>query len=976
MTQFIKIAQSSSIRKLANTFVIIFAIFTALGGYTLYASGQREALIQYQATYIHRKSTLLISAHQNFTSLRLLLKTTLLDDEFMAHSGQLKQQRSQAEFSELYRLVMLDLNEYMSLSTTDPHTPQHVLDYNIAQAQYIKLMVDDLFANVKNDFFIHGTPSMSVSDFNSDIDIAFRNLRINAENSRLNAEEQLTNQLQQSHRNTLMILFAALVILFGLFVKIIQTFNNVVLTSRNQAKRIVDGDFSIPENMSNSSTFFELLKTISSTFADLSTHISYVSTADISFENRPFLDPHHFSGAYQTLVDAVNGLTDDIIAFKSELAFTKLIVDSMPSATIMFSEDFEILNLSDYSLTLFGVDTYDEFKTLFFDLIQCPAPNEAPDHVKSFKSKISSAFQEGYIYFEWLHYTKAKEPIPTSVILYRTQYNGKDVVLSYISDIRELHNSREQELKIKSHMEFLFKSIPLKIEYWDKDFNLIYSNKLDAPLIFTRVTDIKLTRESYNLADKQPNGEPSLTYWNRHLNAVFNDLAAPDLHKWNFLLYKNDGSPIHFSVESYKTRFDGEDLVVTYSKDITDIIVESENVLRAEKEKELIKDASDAKSAFLAKMSHEIRTPISAVIGISQLELDNASHPHLTLESFSRIHTSGNMLLGIVNDILDLSRIDSGQMILSTTTYNLAELINNISQINKPSRDVTNIDFILNITPKLPLHLIGDPLRIKQVLTNTLSNAFKYTETGFVSLSVEYETIDDKHIHLVFFVEDTGIGMTNDELARIFDEYARFQESAAKFTQGTGLGMSITKKFLDMMDGHIFITSKQGIGTKVKISIPQQLADDQFIGIDVARTLEQLVPLDLAAHKKHATHHPYTRSRVLIVDDVNLNIFVAKGLLSKYDIDVDAADSGQLAIDKIENGATYDLILMDQMMPHLSGNQTTAKLRAMGYDKPIILFTADVVSTNTDYLSKGYDGFLSKPINLSTLRGLLQEFLE
>jgi PAS domain S-box-containing protein len=246
---------------------------------------------------------------------------------------------------------------------------------------------------------------------------------------------------------------------------------------------------------------------------------------------------------------------------------------------------------------------------------------------------------------------------------------------------------------------------------------------------------------------------------------------------------------------------------------------------------EAANNANRAKSAFLANMSHEIRTPMNAILGITEIELRDETLAKKTKESLTRIHDSGELLLSIINDLLDMSKIEAGKLESAPAKYDIACLINDVMMLNMTRMGSKSIEFKLFINENIPAALFGDELRIKQILNNILSNAWKYTKKGMIALSVSVAADSDKEgsdATLIFKVSDTGIGMTKDQISRLFDEYARFNMEANRTTQGTGLGMSITRNLLRMMQGEISVTSTINMGTEFIVQIPQKTAGADF----------------------------------------------------------------------------------------------------------------------------------------------------
>ncbi|MDR1132903.1 MAG: response regulator [Synergistaceae bacterium] len=396
------------------------------------------------------------------------------------------------------------------------------------------------------------------------------------------------------------------------------------------------------------------------------------------------------------------------------------------------------------------------------------------------------------------------------------------------------------------------------------------------------------------------------------------------------------------------------------------------------REKKKAEDASRTKSEFLATMSHEIRTPLNAIIGLSEIELQREL-PGDTYPNMEKIYNSGVSLLNIINDILDISKIETGNLELTPVRYDTSTLLNDVVQLNIVRIGSRPIEFKLHIDPAIPSALHGDDMRVRQILNNLLSNAFKYTKRGRVTLRVGWKP-DNGGATLVFIVSDTGIGIRMADMAKLFSKYTQLDAKANRQIEGTGLGLSITKRLVQMMGGVISVESVYNQGSTFTVKIPQTIVDESPIGEGAAKGLEAFKLTEGRGGKRIArAYMPY--GKVLVVDDVPTNLDVTRGLLLPYGLKTDCVSSGPEAISLIRGGARYDLILMDHMMPVMDGMEAARVIREdIGSDYartvPIVALTANAVSGSEEmFLSRGFNGFISKPIDIMALDAVLNRWV-
>jgi signal transduction histidine kinase/DNA-binding response OmpR family regulator len=430
--------------------------------------------------------------------------------------------------------------------------------------------------------------------------------------------------------------------------------------------------------------------------------------------------------------------------------------------------------------------------------------------------------------------------------------------------------------------------------------------------------------------------------------------------------YRAVCSPMNSSSEMDEQNFCG--LIIIYY-DQTDIITAMNQAM----------EANNAKSRFLATMSHEIRTPMNAIIGISDIELMRNSQDYQDrrgLESFETISRSAHSLLGIINDILDLSKAETGKLELIQSNFDFASMLNDTIQLNITRIGSKPIEFFLEFDGDIPGSLVGDELRIKQIFNNILSNAFKYTDEGSVYFYIKSFIFDNK-AEMTFQITDTGQGMREEDLKMLFDEYSRFNSSANRKNEGTGLGMNITHRLVTMMGGTITAESEYGKGSVFTVILTFEMPENvAFIPPETKKEIEKFRYQAQYKEKIRIVHEDMSYGKVLVVDDVETNLVVADGLIAPYGIICEKANSGQQAIDLIHAGNTYDIIFMDHMMPIMDGIEATKIIRNNGYNGVIIALTANALTGNDImFRENGFDDFISKPIDIRLFDKALHKYI-
>lgn len=380
--------------------------------------------------------------------------------------------------------------------------------------------------------------------------------------------------------------------------------------------------------------------------------------------------------------------------------------------------------------------------------------------------------------------------------------------------------------------------------------------------------------------------------------------------------------------------------------------------------------ANKAKSDFLANVSHEIRTPINVVVGMSDVILRDYNEPQL-LGYAQNIQNAANTLLDLINDILDFSKIESGRISLSNEQYRVDELFRDIVLVFQHKGKEKGLSFETKINKNIPRMLYGDVIRIKQILTNILTNAFKYTREGGITLRATFEMNGPETGELIISVEDTGIGIRKEELDKVFELFVRLDERLNKSVEGTGLGLNITKKLVEAMNGEIKVYSEYGKGSVFTIIIPQHVrsAQNDFIG---EFSCEEII----APRKSVGYEAP--DAKVLIIDDSKTNLIVAKALLRDTKVKIVTGTSGEECLELVKK-EHFDVIFLDHRMPVMDGIETFAKMNLMSHlneATPVIMLTANAINNAKEYYMKeGFADFISKPICEESITGMLKKYL-
>ncbi len=495
----------------------------------------------------------------------------------------------------------------------------------------------------------------------------------------------------------------------------------------------------------------------------------------------------------------------------------------------------------------------------------------------------------------------------------------------------------------------------------------------------------------------------TVSYYNKPAQKLFPELEDPKKNEASIQKLLNDfnssissGEPVRLDERIYTPRaipLTEDELRIGTLYSLSDDSEHYRYMDQLREQKQIADNANEAKSQFLANMSHEIRTPINAVLGFNEMvsrecekfrDAKEEKNP-LVSEAFKNISTyseniegAGSNLLSIINDILDLSKIEAGKMELTDGEYSLSSILHDISGMITFRALEKGLEFIADVDESLPDKLVGDLVRVRQVITNILTNAVKYTDKGNVKLIVRAENngtvkVGDT-LNLIVTVKDTGIGIRPEDMQKLFGSFERLELKRNSTIEGTGLGLAISRQLVSMMGGDITVNSEYGSGSTFVITIPQKVSSTEPVGNINAR------PDNAAKAKKiYKPSFSATDAVILIVDDSIVNLRVAKALLRDTGLIIDTADSGNKALE-LTLQKKYDFILMDQRMPNMDGIEALKNIRAQhdgpNPDTPVICMTADaIIGSREKYIGAGFDDYLSKPVKSEELEQTLLKYL-
>ncbi|MDR0293264.1 MAG: response regulator [Oscillospiraceae bacterium] len=624
--------------------------------------------------------------------------------------------------------------------------------------------------------------------------------------------------------------------------------------------------------------------------------------------------------------------------------FARLIFETVPVSCDLWDEDGSIVDCNEEALKLFGVRDKEEYRRRFAEF----SPETQPDgrnSLRRVREIVDTVLNDGFFRFNWLHNDADGTPIPVVIHAKRIMYQGRYVAASYKYDMREELRTQEQARKAEKRTKLLFDSMPLCGCMWADDLSILDSNQ-ETMKLFGLPGKLSTSETFHKLSpETQPDGKKSTETARRKLTEAF---SGSGYSRFEWLHQTLDGEPLPCEVTLIRSEYNGETVVLSYIRDIR----EQKKMLAAEA-------ASYAKTAFLSNMSHEMRTPMNAIIGMAAIG-KNAADTERKDYAFGKIEDASTHLLGVINDVLDISKIEANMLELSPVEFDFERMLHKVVSVINFRVNEKRQKFSVHVDGKVPRFIVGDDQRLAQVIMNLLSNAVKFTpEQGAIRLDASMTGEKNGLCELRIEVTDTGIGISAEQQDKLFRAFSQAESGISREYGGTGLGLVISKRIVELMGGELWVESEQGEGSRF------------IFTVRVARgkkTVRNLLSPGIN----------WDTIRVLAVDDMEETREYFKDVFNRLRVKCDVAADGFEALQMIEDNGQYDICFIDWRMPGMDGIELTRRIKARGNGKPpvVIMISAynweDIKETASQ---AGVDKYLVKPLLSSAIMDCVNDCL-
>ncbi|MCL2029442.1 MAG: response regulator [Deltaproteobacteria bacterium] len=642
----------------------------------------------------------------------------------------------------------------------------------------------------------------------------------------------------------------------------------------------------------------------------------------------------------------------------AEYETMKILLDKTPLCCQLWDGDHKKVYCNEAAVRLFGFKDKEDYLARSSELY----PEYQPDGRRSDEKiayYIKKAFEEGGCSFDWTYKMLDDTAMPAEVVLARVEYEGGRGLAGYTRDMREHNKMMEKMLQDEERMNLMLDAMPLTCHLIGRDYKIIDCNR-EAIQVFG-AADKEEYREKYYdyLPEFQPSGRRS-----KELSDEYIDRAFDEGHlrfEWHY--QKPGGESLPCEVTLVRVKYGGRDIIAEYARDLREQMAVIEEMRRAE----IAEESSQAKSNFLATMSHEIRTPMNSIMGFAELALDTRGITPQVGDYLGKIRDSTKWLLNIINDILDISKIESGKMELEYVPFDLRDVFMRCQSTIMPSVKEKGLDLSFYLEPPIGKRLVGDPVRLYQVLMNLLSNAVKFTPAGTVKIASFIKDDDGGRATVYFEVKDRGIGMGPEQVRRIFEPFVQADSSTTRNFGGTGLGLAIAVNLVELMGGRLKVDSSPGQGSTFSFEV-------------VFSTVE--MSGDEPEHEKISLiEKPRFDGLVLVCDDNSMNQELICENLARVGLRTVVAENGKTGLEMVRDRwrkgeKPFDLIFMDVFMPVMDGLEAASKINALGIGTPIVAVTANVMAGELEkYRKSGLPDCLGKPFTAQELWRILLKYL-
>ena len=630
---------------------------------------------------------------------------------------------------------------------------------------------------------------------------------------------------------------------------------------------------------------------------------------------------------------------------------SQLILDSSPNAIIVMDADKNFIDCSSAALKLFGITEKSEHLQNPF-LFCAPIQPNGMFAGHAARDITQQALDSGVAVADWMFRDKNGGNIPAEVTMKKIMTGDSYLMILYVRDLRAEIEAQSAVKEITELNRIMIDSAPICCVFFDDGFNVVNCNPAALSLFGIPTIDAFIKTFFKHSPEHQPDGRLSTDAYKVHMQNAFN--GGHTNFEWDHLT--SDGEALPVEATFVRVEYERSYRIAGYFRDLRGQRAVFEEMQRAERKlreaKDLAESSAKTKSEFLANMSHEVRTPMNGIIGVTNLALRNVTSD-IQRGYLEKIDQSAKSLLRILDDILDFSKIEAGRVEIEYAEFSIHNVLEDIYNITSVSVLNKGIGMTVNISEDIDFNVIGDSLRLQQVLLNLISNAIKFTEKGSVKVDVSIAHSENDTAQLLFSVKDTGIGMTEEQMSRIFEAFGQADTSTTREYGGTGLGLAISKSLVHLLGGRIWVESTPGVGSTFFFTATFKTVESDGTAAVQRQTEDEFqVPDNIKG------------SRVLLAEDNEINRFIANELLTTAGFLLDSAENGAQAVEMVQS-QTYDIILMDIQMPEMDGFTATKIIRSMHeFDHlPILAMTANAMQGDREKsLEAGMDDHITKPL--------------